>query len=62
MGNLARRVVNATSPGEKETTKVKTCVIYKNKAGKQCYKGTKQLRKTEFLVSFGLFYKQYFPH
>lgn len=53
MGNLVRRVVNPTSPGEQQT--VKTCVTYKNKAGRTCYKGTNNLRKTEFPVSFGLF-------
>ena len=31
-------------------TKVRTCEIYKNKRGETCYKGTRNLRKSELLV------------
>ena len=30
--------------------KVKTCETYKNKKGETCYKGTRQLRKSELLI------------
>ena len=51
MGKLVMKALkSASSESENATTKVKTCEIYKNKAGQKCYKGTKRLRQTEFPV------------
>ena len=42
MGKLVMKALkSASSESENATTKVKTCEIYKNKAGQKCYKGTK---------------------
>ena len=43
-----KRKVKSDSEGD---VKIKTCEQYLNKEGKQCYKGTKHLRKTEHLRS-----------
>ena len=40
--------------------KIRTCEQYFNKEGKLCYKGTKQLRKTENLVLNWPIYFDYF--
>ena len=31
---------------------VKTCITYKNRKGEKCYKGTRDLRKSEYLIDF----------